>query len=177
MAWFSPFDLIFFQGVTLTDLQEAEKTIGRSRPTWPREEDKEEKEKQDKEKQEEKKETETREDDYRSRYRSFEEVRGNSFLFPVKENCAVCGIQSLQSFFFLSQVFLFFSLSSRSTGAAPWPLPPRPPPPCLPPCLAAPLLFTAPPLWTGPTAWAVSLPPTGLHATLREVQHSNNLMK
>lgn len=63
------------QGVTLTDLQEAEKTIGRSRPTKTREEEKEEKEKQDKEKQEEKKETETKEDDYRSKYRSFEEVR------------------------------------------------------------------------------------------------------
>uniref|UniRef100_A0A6Q2Z865 Protein phosphatase 1 regulatory subunit n=1 Tax=Esox lucius TaxID=8010 RepID=A0A6Q2Z865_ESOLU len=64
------------QGVTLTDLQEAEKTIGRSRPTRTREEEKDEKEKQDKEKQqEEKKETgETKEDDYRSRYRSFEEV-------------------------------------------------------------------------------------------------------
>ncbi|KAK7130183.1 hypothetical protein R3I93_019729 [Phoxinus phoxinus] len=61
------------QGVTLTDLQEAEKTIGRSRPLRPREDEKEEKEKQDKEKQEEKKETETKEDDYRSRYRSFEE--------------------------------------------------------------------------------------------------------
>ncbi|XP_056311558.1 protein phosphatase 1 regulatory subunit 12A isoform X2 [Danio aesculapii] len=61
------------QGVTLTDLQEAEKTIGRSRPTRPREDEKEEKEKQDKEKQEEKKETETKEDDYRTRYRSFEE--------------------------------------------------------------------------------------------------------
>lgn len=61
--------------MTLTDLQEAEKTIGRSRPTRTREEEKEEKEKQDKEKQEEKKETgETKEDDYRSRYRSFEEV-------------------------------------------------------------------------------------------------------
>ncbi|XP_077090307.1 protein phosphatase 1 regulatory subunit 12A isoform X3 [Siphateles boraxobius] len=59
------------QGVTLTDLQEAEKTIGRSRPVRPREDEKEEKEKQDKEKQEEKKET--KEDDYRSRYRSFEE--------------------------------------------------------------------------------------------------------
>uniref|UniRef100_A0A9J8D4B6 Protein phosphatase 1 regulatory subunit n=1 Tax=Cyprinus carpio carpio TaxID=630221 RepID=A0A9J8D4B6_CYPCA len=68
----------FFQGVTLTDLQEAEKTIGRSRPTWPREEEKEEKEKQDKEKQEEKKETETKEDDYRSRYRSFEEKYRNT---------------------------------------------------------------------------------------------------
>ncbi|KAJ8381431.1 hypothetical protein SKAU_G00022090 [Synaphobranchus kaupii] len=64
------------QGVTLTDLQEAEKTIGRSRPIRTREEEKEkeEKEKQDKEKQEEKKEAETKEDDYRSRYRSFEET-------------------------------------------------------------------------------------------------------
>ncbi|MBN3316788.1 MYPT1 phosphatase, partial [Atractosteus spatula] len=61
------------QGVTLTDLQEAEKTIGRSRPTRGREEEKDEKEKQDKEKQEEKKESQTREDDYRSKYRSFEE--------------------------------------------------------------------------------------------------------
>ncbi|XP_068162742.1 protein phosphatase 1 regulatory subunit 12A isoform X2 [Antennarius striatus] len=61
------------QGVTLTDLQEAEKTIGRSRPAKTREEEKEEREKQDREKQEEKKETETKEDDYRSKYRSFEE--------------------------------------------------------------------------------------------------------
>uniref|UniRef100_A0A7N6B7G7 Protein phosphatase 1 regulatory subunit n=1 Tax=Anabas testudineus TaxID=64144 RepID=A0A7N6B7G7_ANATE len=59
---------LFFQGVTLTDLQEAEKTISRSRPIKTREEEKEEKEKQDKEKQEEKKETETKEDDYRSKY-------------------------------------------------------------------------------------------------------------
>uniref|UniRef100_A0AAQ5Y1Y3 Protein phosphatase 1 regulatory subunit n=1 Tax=Amphiprion ocellaris TaxID=80972 RepID=A0AAQ5Y1Y3_AMPOC len=65
---------LLFQGVTLTDLQEAEKTIGRSRPPKTREEEKEEKEKQDKEKQEEKKEVETKEDDYRSKYRSFEEV-------------------------------------------------------------------------------------------------------
>uniref|UniRef100_A0A674M8N7 Protein phosphatase 1 regulatory subunit n=1 Tax=Takifugu rubripes TaxID=31033 RepID=A0A674M8N7_TAKRU len=63
------------QGVTLTDLQEAEKTIGRGRPTKTREEEKEEREKQDKEKQEERKETETKEEDYRSKYRSFEEVR------------------------------------------------------------------------------------------------------
>uniref|UniRef100_A0A8C7XI29 Protein phosphatase 1 regulatory subunit n=1 Tax=Oryzias sinensis TaxID=183150 RepID=A0A8C7XI29_9TELE len=63
------------QGVTLTDLQEAEKTIGRSRPPKTWEEEKEEKEKHDKEKQEEKKETETKEDDYRSKYRSFEEVQ------------------------------------------------------------------------------------------------------
>uniref|UniRef100_A0A8C9V0N1 Protein phosphatase 1 regulatory subunit n=1 Tax=Scleropages formosus TaxID=113540 RepID=A0A8C9V0N1_SCLFO len=63
------------QGVTLTDLQEAEKTIGRSRPTRTREEEQqEEKEKQDKEKQqEERKETEAKEEDSRSRYRSFDE--------------------------------------------------------------------------------------------------------
>lgn len=61
--------------MTLTDLQEAEKTIGRGRPTKTREEEKEEREKQDKEKQEERKETETKEEDYRSKYRSFEEVR------------------------------------------------------------------------------------------------------
>nr|XP_060633384.1 protein phosphatase 1 regulatory subunit 12A isoform X3 [Anolis sagrei ordinatus] len=61
------------QGVTLTDLQEAEKTIGRSRPTRTREQEneekeKEEKEKQDKEKQEEKKESESKDEDYRQRY-------------------------------------------------------------------------------------------------------------
>ncbi|KAM6961652.1 protein phosphatase 1 regulatory subunit 12A isoform 6-T7 [Tautogolabrus adspersus] len=61
------------QGVTLTDLQEAEKTYLGSRTPKTREEEKEEKEKQDKEKQEEKKETETKEDDYRSKYRSYEE--------------------------------------------------------------------------------------------------------
>lgn len=72
--------LLFSQGVTLTDLQEAEKTIGRSRPTRTREQEneekeKEEKEKQDKEKQEEKKESETKDDDYRQRYsRTVEEV-------------------------------------------------------------------------------------------------------
>lgn len=72
--------LLFSQGVTLTDLQEAEKTIGRSRPTRTREQEneekeKEEKEKQDKEKQEEKKESETKDDDYRQRYsRTAEEV-------------------------------------------------------------------------------------------------------
>ncbi|XP_070610746.1 protein phosphatase 1 regulatory subunit 12A isoform X1 [Erythrolamprus reginae] len=67
------------QGVTLTDLQEAEKTIGRNRPIRTREQEneekeKEEKEKQDKEKQEEKKEFETKDDDYRQRYaRTLEE--------------------------------------------------------------------------------------------------------
>ncbi|XP_031205561.1 protein phosphatase 1 regulatory subunit 12A isoform X3 [Mastomys coucha] len=69
------------QGVTLTDLQEAEKTIGRSRPTRTREQEneekeKEEKEKQDKEKQEEKKESETsREDEYKQKYsRTYDET-------------------------------------------------------------------------------------------------------
>ncbi|XP_004407369.1 PREDICTED: protein phosphatase 1 regulatory subunit 12A isoform X3 [Odobenus rosmarus divergens] len=69
------------QGVTLTDLQEAEKTIGRSRSTRTREQEneekeKEEKEKQDKEKQEEKKESETsKEDDYKQKYsRTYDET-------------------------------------------------------------------------------------------------------
>ncbi|XP_012927763.1 protein phosphatase 1 regulatory subunit 12A isoform X4 [Heterocephalus glaber] len=67
------------QGVTLTDLQEAEKTIGRSRSTRTREqenEEKEEKEKQDKEKQEEKRESETsREDEYKQKYsRTYDET-------------------------------------------------------------------------------------------------------
>lgn len=69
------FIALFHQGVTLTDLQEAEKTIGRGRPAKTREEEREEREKQDKEKQEERKETENKEEDYRSKYRSFEEVR------------------------------------------------------------------------------------------------------
>ncbi|XP_018427210.1 PREDICTED: protein phosphatase 1 regulatory subunit 12A [Nanorana parkeri] len=54
------------QGVTLTDLQEAEKTIGRTRPTQTK--DQESEEKQDKEKQEEKKDLENRNDDYRYRF-------------------------------------------------------------------------------------------------------------
>lgn len=69
------------QGVTLTDLQEAEKTIGRSRSTRTREQEneekeKEEKEKQDKEKQEEKKESETsREDECKQKYsRAYDET-------------------------------------------------------------------------------------------------------
>ncbi|XP_051028946.1 protein phosphatase 1 regulatory subunit 12A isoform X7 [Acomys russatus] len=69
------------QGVTLTELQEAEKTIGRSRSTRTREQEneekeKEEKEKQDKEKQEEKKESETcREDEYKQKYsRTYDET-------------------------------------------------------------------------------------------------------
>ncbi|XP_044136335.1 protein phosphatase 1 regulatory subunit 12A isoform X5 [Bufo gargarizans] len=62
------------QGVTLTDLQEAEKTIGRSRPLQTKDQESEEKEKQDKEKQEEKKEAEIKNDDYRYRFsRSMEE--------------------------------------------------------------------------------------------------------
>ncbi|XP_063783457.1 protein phosphatase 1 regulatory subunit 12A isoform X5 [Pseudophryne corroboree] len=62
------------QGVTLTDLQEAEKTIGRSRPTQTRDQESEEKEKQDKEKQEDKKESENKNDDYRYRFsRNMEE--------------------------------------------------------------------------------------------------------
>lgn len=94
--WYS----IFLQGVTLTDLQEAEKTIGRSRPTRTREQEneekeKEEKEKQDKEKQEEKKESETKDDDYRQRYaRTIEEVC-NVFLLMRLGNESVGGFKTV----------------------------------------------------------------------------------
>ncbi|XP_051062389.1 protein phosphatase 1 regulatory subunit 12A isoform X4 [Phodopus roborovskii] len=81
------------QGVTLTDLQEAEKTIGRSRSTRTREQEneekeKEEKEKQDKEKQEEKKESETsREDEYKQKYsRTYDETYIR--YRPVSTSCS-----------------------------------------------------------------------------------------
>ncbi|XP_078273271.1 protein phosphatase 1 regulatory subunit 12A isoform X11 [Rhinoraja longicauda] len=65
------------QGVTLTDLQEAEKTIGRSRvdrrTREQEEKEKEEKEKQDREKQEDKNQSETREDERQRFNRSTEE--------------------------------------------------------------------------------------------------------
>ncbi|XP_069084876.1 protein phosphatase 1 regulatory subunit 12A isoform X2 [Pleurodeles waltl] len=64
------------QGVTLTDIQEAEKTIGRSRPRTREQEneEKEKEEKQDKEKHDDKKESESREDDFRQRYSRTEEA-------------------------------------------------------------------------------------------------------
>lgn len=57
----------------MTDLQEAEKTICRSRPTQTK--DQESEEKQDREKQDDKKESENKNDDYRYRFsRSTDEV-------------------------------------------------------------------------------------------------------
>lgn len=91
------FIALLYQGVTLTDLQEAEKTIGRARPAKTREEEKEEREKQDKEKQEERKETETKEEDYRSKYRSFEEVR---LYTPLLFHPAALKPSGLRSCFF-----------------------------------------------------------------------------
>lgn len=120
----------FHQGVTLTDLQEAEKTIGRSRPakTWE-----EEKEKQDKEKQEEKKETETKEEDYRSKYRSFEEVRLGRWSFPHPDVLKRS-----------SSLIHCFPVSRSATGLCPCPPPrllpalPPPRPTPAPPCPPAP---------------------------------------
>ncbi|XP_032893840.1 protein phosphatase 1 regulatory subunit 12A isoform X3 [Amblyraja radiata] len=76
------------QGVTLTDLQEAEKTIGRSRvdrrTREQEEKEKEEKEKQDREKQEDKNQSETREDERQRFNRSivepYQRVRPTSTL-------------------------------------------------------------------------------------------------
>ncbi|CAG04141.1 unnamed protein product [Tetraodon nigroviridis] len=105
------------QGVTLTDLQEAEKTIGRSRPIKTREEEKEEKEKQDKEKQEEKKDTEIKEEDYRSKYRSYEEVRPGLGCFLHLDRLKLSS--RLISFLFsrLPQRYRPLSSSSSSTSA------------------------------------------------------------
>ncbi|XP_075886072.1 protein phosphatase 1 regulatory subunit 12A isoform X4 [Nelusetta ayraudi] len=105
------------QGVTLTDLQEAEKTIGRARPFKTREEEKEEREKQDKEKQqEEKKETETKEDDYRSKYL---EVLGPSVSFsPLLllhvTHCAPSTVQRYRSSSTSTS-----ALSAAGTGSTP----------------------------------------------------------
>ncbi|XP_005374418.1 PREDICTED: protein phosphatase 1 regulatory subunit 12A isoform X4 [Chinchilla lanigera] len=90
------------QGVTLTDLQEAEKTIGRSRSTRTREQEneekeKEEKEKQDKEKQEEKKESEaSREDEYKQKYsRTYDETYPR--YRPVSTSSSATSSSSLSS--------------------------------------------------------------------------------
>lgn len=103
--------------MTLTDLQEAEKTIGRSRPIKTREEEKEEKEKQDKEKQEEKKDTEIKEEDYRSKYRSYEEVRPGLGCFLHLDRLKLSS--RLISFLFsrLPQRYRPLSSSSSSTSA------------------------------------------------------------
>lgn len=129
---------LFHQGVTLTDLQEAEKTIGRGRPAKTREEEKEEREKQDKEKQEERKEPESKEEDYRSKYRSFEEVR--SFHAILVSAGRVEGLQFTR--------LLFSHLPLSATGLClrrpppllPFPQPALPPPrpTPAPPCPPAP---------------------------------------
>uniref|UniRef100_A0A674MMS5 Protein phosphatase 1 regulatory subunit n=1 Tax=Takifugu rubripes TaxID=31033 RepID=A0A674MMS5_TAKRU len=110
------------QGVTLTDLQEAEKTIGRGRPTKTREEEKEEREKQDKEKQEERKETETKEEDYRSKYRSFEEVRLSTPLSSTAStpsySSSTLSSSSLNRPNSLTGITSSYSRSSRDTEKA-----------------------------------------------------------
>uniref|UniRef100_A0A674P4R9 Protein phosphatase 1 regulatory subunit n=1 Tax=Takifugu rubripes TaxID=31033 RepID=A0A674P4R9_TAKRU len=103
------------QGVTLTDLQEAEKTIGRGRPTKTREEEKEEREKQDKEKQEERKETETKEEDYRSKYRSFEEVRLSTTASTPSYSSSTLSSSSLNRPNSLTGITSSYSRSSRDT--------------------------------------------------------------
>uniref|UniRef100_H3D536 Protein phosphatase 1 regulatory subunit n=1 Tax=Tetraodon nigroviridis TaxID=99883 RepID=H3D536_TETNG len=85
------------QGVTLTDLQEAEKTIGRSRPI--------------------KTHTEIKEEDYRSKYRSYEEVRPGLGCFLHLDRLKLSS--RLISFLFsrLPQRYRPLSSSSSSTSA------------------------------------------------------------
>lgn len=90
----------------------------------PREEEKEEKEKQDKEKQEEKKESESKEDDYRARYRSFEEVRKTicpKYLQLFSFLRFYLYYINLKLVFLTKNVYIFFFLGTfqkyRSTSA------------------------------------------------------------
>lgn len=145
------FIFFFSQGVTLTDLQEAEKTIGRSRTPKTREEERDEKEKQDKEKQEEKKETEINLDDYRSKYRSIEEVCLSYFT-------------STSQYLYASVIVHFFTSSFSPSSVTGLYLPPPPrlfPQSALPPPLPT-LAAHCPPVpapSTGPTVCRGSPPP------------------
>ncbi|XP_055506520.1 protein phosphatase 1 regulatory subunit 12A isoform X3 [Leucoraja erinacea] len=94
------------QGVTLTDLQEAEKTIGRSRvdrrTREQEEKEKEEKEKQDREKQEDKNQSETREDERqrfnRSTVEPYQRVR------PTSTPSTTATVSALNSSYISSQL-------------------------------------------------------------------------
>ncbi|XP_072257521.1 protein phosphatase 1 regulatory subunit 12A isoform X2 [Pyxicephalus adspersus] len=103
------------QGVTLTDLQEAEKTIGRSRPTQAK--DQESEEKQDKEKQEDKKESENRIDDYRYRFsRSMEERFRPLSSTAVTSSSTPSLSSSTSSLYSSSQINRPSSLTSLSSS-------------------------------------------------------------
>ncbi|KAM5170131.1 protein phosphatase 1 regulatory subunit 12A isoform 2-T2 [Mantella aurantiaca] len=103
------------QGVTLTDLQEAEKTIGRSRP--PQGKDQESEEKQDKEKQEDKKESENKNDDYRYRFsRSTDERYRPLSSTTVTSSTSPLLSSSTSSLYTSSQLNRPSSLSSLSSS-------------------------------------------------------------
>lgn len=115
------------QGVTLTDLQEAEKTIGRSRvdrrTREQEEKEKEEKEKQDREKQEDKNQLETR-DDERPRFsRNTEEPYQR--IRPTSTTSSTAAVSALNSSYVASQlnrpnslvgITSAYSAYSRSSG-------------------------------------------------------------
>ncbi|CAI9541902.1 unnamed protein product [Staurois parvus] len=103
------------QGVTLTDLQEAEKTIGRSRPTPAK--DQESEEKQDKEKQEDKKESENKNDDYRYRFsRSSTDERYRPFSSTIVTSSTPSLSSSTGSLYTSSQLNRPSSLTSLSSS-------------------------------------------------------------
>ncbi|XP_041444520.1 protein phosphatase 1 regulatory subunit 12A isoform X2 [Xenopus laevis] len=104
------------QGVTLTDLQEAEKTIGRTRPTQTREQENEEREKQDKEKQEDKREFETRTDDFRQRYQRSSEERYRPSLAASTTPSAISLSSSGSSIYTSSQLNRPNSLTGISSS-------------------------------------------------------------
>ncbi|XP_051886583.1 protein phosphatase 1 regulatory subunit 12A isoform X4 [Pristis pectinata] len=115
------------QGVTLTDLQEAEKTIGRSRvdrrTREQEEKEKEEKEKQDREKQEDKNQSEARDDEKQRFNRNTEEP--NQRVRPSSTSSTTATVSALNSSYFSSQlsrpnsligITSAYSTYSRSSG-------------------------------------------------------------
>ncbi|XP_078075638.1 protein phosphatase 1 regulatory subunit 12A isoform X14 [Mustelus asterias] len=94
------------QGVTLTDLQEAEKTIGRSRldrrTREQEEKEKEEKEKQDREKQEDKNQPETQDDERQRFSRNTEEPYQRTR--PSTTTSSTATISALNSSYVASQL-------------------------------------------------------------------------
>ncbi|XP_069760472.1 protein phosphatase 1 regulatory subunit 12A isoform X2 [Narcine bancroftii] len=110
------------QGVTLTDLQEAEKTIGRSRVDR-RTREQEEKEKQDREKQEDKKESETRDDEKQRFNRNTEEPYQR--VRPTTTMSTTASVSALNTSYISSQlsrpnsligITSAYTSSSRNSG-------------------------------------------------------------
>ncbi|XP_067855371.1 protein phosphatase 1 regulatory subunit 12A isoform X5 [Heptranchias perlo] len=110
------------QGVTLTDLQEAEKTIGRSRvggrTREQEEKEKEEKEKQDREKQEDKNQSETRDDERHRFSRNTEEPYQR--IRPTTTTSSTAAVSALNSSYVTTQLNRPNSLIGITSAYSPY---------------------------------------------------------